>query len=106
VEGLRRHVREHVRLARHFTALVEQDPDLEIAVPPPLNLVCFRHRGGDEVNRRIMHTVNDSGALFLTHTVLAGALTLRMSIGQTHTEQRHIDAAWEAIRTAARSATG
>jgi len=101
VEGLRHHVREHVKLAQEFVDWVEADDDFEIAAPAPLNLVCFRHRGGDETNRRIMDTVNESGRLFLTHTKLDEKLTLRMSIGQTHTERRHVEAAWVAIRGAA-----
>jgi len=100
VAGLRHHVREHVKIAREFVEWVEADADFEVAARAPLNLVCFRHRGGDDVNRRIMEAVNASGRLFLTHTKLDGRLTLRMSIGQTHTERRHVAAAWEAIRGA------
>ncbi|MEN8149712.1 MAG: pyridoxal-dependent decarboxylase [Planctomycetota bacterium] len=103
VEGLRHHVREHVAIAREFASWVEADPDFELAAPAPLNLVCFRHVGGDGVNQRIMDTVNDSGRMYLTHTKLDGNLVLRMSIGQTHTKRRHVEAAWEAIRAAARS---
>jgi aromatic-L-amino-acid decarboxylase len=101
IEGLRHHVREHVKIAQEFVEWVEADGDYELAAPAPLNLVCFRHRGGDEVNQRIMDTVNASGRLFLTHTKLEEKLTLRMSIGQTHTERRHVEAAWAAIRDAA-----
>jgi len=38
--------------------------------------------------------------LFLTHTKLDGRFTLRLSIGQTRTEERHVRKAWELIRTA------
>ena len=69
---------------------------VELAAPAPLNLVCFRHRGGDAVNQAILDRLNASGELFLTHTKLDGKLVLRMSIGQTHTERRHVEAAWEA----------
>lgn len=97
VEGLQFHIREHVRLARLFASWVEQHSDFELAAPAPLNLVCFRHQGGDEVNQKILDRVNASGNLYLTHTRLKDRLTLRMSIGQTRTEERHVRAAWEAI---------
>jgi aromatic-L-amino-acid decarboxylase len=97
VEGLRHHVRRHVELAREFASWVEADPRFELAVPPPLNLVCFRHRGGDEVNKRLLDELNASGELFLTHTKLDGKLTLRMSIGQTWTDRPHVHAAWQKI---------
>jgi aromatic-L-amino-acid decarboxylase len=102
VEGLQHHVREHVALAQEFARWVRESKEFELAAPAPLNLVCFRHRGGDDLNQKIMEEVNSSGRLYLTHTKLDGRLTLRMSIGQTHTERRHVLEAWEALREAAR----
>jgi len=103
-EGLRHHVREHVRLAHEFADWVGADGRFELAAPAPLNLVCFRHRDGDEVNQRILDRVNGSGAAFLTHTKLDGRLVLRMSIGATRTERRHVEQAWATIRAAATAA--
>jgi len=100
-EGLRHHVREHVRLAAEFADWVRADERFVLAAPAPLNLVCFRHVGGDAVNQRILDRLNRSGRLFLTHTRLDGRLVLRMSIGATRTERRHVEAAWAAIREAA-----
>jgi len=101
VEGLRHHIREHVALAREFARWVQDDEDFELSAPVPFNLVCFRHKGGDGINEQILETVNADGALYLTHTVLDGRHTLRMAIGQTHTTARHVQAAWEAIKTTA-----
>lgn len=98
VEGLQREVRRHVALAREFAAGVEADPDFELAAPVPLNLVCFRHRGGDAANQTIMDRLNQSGGLYLTHTKLDGRLTLRMSIGGALTQARHVTAAWRRIQ--------
>jgi len=98
VEGLRHHVRRHIALAQEFASWIEADERFELAVPPPLNLVCFRHVGGDDINQRIMDELNGSGKLYLTHTKLDGKLTLRMSIGGTWTESRHVERAWDLIR--------
>ena len=98
IEGLQHHIREHVRLAQQFAEWVRSDARFELATPAPLNLVCFRHKAGDEANQGIMERLNRSGDLFLTHTKLNGKLTLRMSIGQTHTEARHVEKAWKRIR--------
>jgi aromatic-L-amino-acid decarboxylase len=100
-EGLRHHVREHVRLAREFASWVEADPRFELAAPAPLNLVCFRHRAGDAATQGILDRVNGSGRLFLTHTKLDGRLVLRMSIGAARTERRHVEQAWAALQEAA-----
>jgi aromatic-L-amino-acid decarboxylase len=99
VEGLRHQVRRHVELARMFADWVRADERFELAAPVPLNLVCFRHRGGDAVNEELLKKLNASGKLYLTHTKLAGRYTLRMSIGQTYTEERHVRAAWEWIQS-------
>jgi aromatic-L-amino-acid/L-tryptophan decarboxylase len=100
-EGLRRHVRDHVRLAQEFAGWVRADERFELAAPAPLSLVCFRHREGDAATKRVMDRVNASGRLFLTHTKLDGRLVLRMSIGAARTERRHVTQAWSAIQEAA-----
>ncbi len=98
VEGLQYHIREHVRLAQQFAKWVGKDDGFELAAPAPLNLVCFRHKGGDAVNQEIMDRLNQSGDLFLTHTKLDGKLTLRLSVGQANTKLRHVENAWKRIR--------
>ncbi|HXN21860.1 MAG TPA: pyridoxal-dependent decarboxylase [Candidatus Dormibacteraeota bacterium] len=105
VEGLQHHIRQHVAMAQAFADWVREHSDFELAAPVPLNLVCFRHRGGDTINRKLMDELNASGSLYLTHTKLHGKFTLRMSIGQTHTQIRHVTAAWKLIvQTAAKVA--
>ena len=101
VEGLRHHVRRHVELAQSFAQWVERSEQFELAAPAPLNLVCFRHRDGDEFNRQLLDHLNGSGKIYLTHTVLHGRYTLRLCVGQTHTESRHVEQAWQLIREAA-----
>jgi len=98
-EGLRKHVRAHVDLAREFTSWVEADANFELAAPPALNLVCFCHRAGDAATQRLHERLNATGKVYLTHTKLDDRYTLRMSIGQTRTERRHVEAAWELIRS-------
>lgn len=104
VEGLQHHIRRHVKLAQQFASWVQADKDFELAAPAPLNLVCFRHRGGDKTNQRILDRVNQGGQLYLTHTRLSEELVLRMSIGQTNTELRHVERAWKCIREEAAAA--
>jgi aromatic-L-amino-acid decarboxylase len=98
VEGLQHHIRQHVALAQQFAAWVRSDERFEIVAPPSLNLVCFRLKSSDADNEQLLHALNRSGKLFMSHTKLAGKYTLRMSIGQTHTELRHVQAAWKLIQ--------
>ncbi|MBD3162721.1 MAG: aspartate aminotransferase family protein [Candidatus Eisenbacteria bacterium] len=97
VEGLRREVRENVRIAQELAGKIEEDPRFELVVPPPLNLVCFRLIGDDAANQRLLDTLNESGEMFLTATRLDDRLVLRMSIGGTNTRAVHVERAWERI---------
>jgi aromatic-L-amino-acid decarboxylase len=67
--------------------------------------VCFRHKAGDAANQSIMDHLNRSGDLFLTHTKLNGKLTLRLCVGQTNTELKHVQRAWERIQEEAKKKT-
>ena len=98
IEGLQHHIREHVRLAQQFVAWVRADSRFELAAPAKLNLVCFRLRSGDQANQKLMDRLNASGDLYLTHTKLDGKLILRFCIGQTNTEARHVERAWQRIQ--------
>src|SRR6478752_6105330 len=98
VEGLQHHIRQHVAWAQKFAGWVRKDDRFELAAPAPLNLVCFRHRGGDEINQSLMVRLNRSGDLYLTHTRLDGRLTLRLCVGQTNTTKRHVEKAWKRIQ--------
>jgi aromatic-L-amino-acid decarboxylase len=106
VEGLRHHVRRHIELARTFANWVQADERFELVIPPPLNLVCFRHRAGDAFNERLLEALNRSGRLYLTHTRLNDRFTLRLCVGQTHTEWPHVERAWAAIRATANELEG
>ena len=97
VDGLRRHVRRHIELAHRLRGWIESDDRFELAAPAPLNLICFRHRNGDDTTRALLEDLNRSGAVYMTHTVLDGRFCIRVCVGQTRTETEAIDQAWAAI---------
>jgi aromatic-L-amino-acid/L-tryptophan decarboxylase len=90
IEGLQFHVRNHIKLAQLFADLIRQSEDFELVVEPPFNLICFRHKSGDEFNMELMNAVNQTGKAYFTHTKMEGKIVLRVSIGQTHTVERHV----------------
>jgi aromatic-L-amino-acid/L-tryptophan decarboxylase len=99
-EGLADHVRDHIEWAQWFAARVDADPRFELSAPHPLSLVCFHHRAGDDASQAVLDRLNGSGRLLLTHTRLDGRLVLRLAIGGTWTERRHVEAAWAAVSEA------
>jgi len=92
------HIRRHVNCAQLFVGHIKNDPDFEVAAPPQLNLICFRLKGDDDLNQKLMDRLNKSGEIYLSHTKLNGRLVLRLCVGQTNTEERHVERAWQAIR--------
>jgi aromatic-L-amino-acid decarboxylase len=100
-EGLRAHIRRDVALAQDFASWIAADDRFELVGPHPLSLVTFRLRAGDQPTRELMERVNAAGRMYLTHTAVAGRLTLRMAIGSPQTEQRHVAAAWAELQQAA-----
>ncbi|KAL6764535.1 aromatic-aminoacid decarboxylase [Haematococcus lacustris] len=101
-DKLRGYVRHHIALADQFAARVAADPRLELAVPACFGLVCFGLKGASrEQQVALLDAINARGDLFLIHTELSGQYTLRLAIGSTSTQARHVDAAWEAVSAAA-----
>ncbi len=100
-EGIRHHVREHVRLARDLAARIEGDERLELVAPVPLGLVCFRHVGGDDPTGALAEAVNASGDVYVTTSSAGGTPFIRVAVGQTRTEERHVDRLWEIIERSA-----
>jgi aromatic-L-amino-acid decarboxylase len=45
-----------------------------------------------------MDRLNRSGDLYLTHTRMQNRLTLRVCVGQTNSEIRHVERAWQRIQ--------
>jgi len=98
IAGIQKLVRQHVALAHELAGCIAAAARFELAAPVALNLVCFRHRDGDVATQRILDRVNASGKLFISQTRLDGRLTLRFCVGQTNTQRRHVERAWEEIR--------
>jgi aromatic-L-amino-acid decarboxylase len=110
-EGLAARIREHCRLARLFASWVQESTEWELLAPLPLSLICFRACPRDDkdesdeattkrldaLNEAIMHGVNATGQALLSHTKLNDKLTLRLSIGNIRTTEKHVRQVWELL---------
>jgi aromatic-L-amino-acid decarboxylase len=113
-EGMAERIRRHVDLARTFGQWVEEEPGWEAMAPAPMSTVLYRHHPAgltDEQelarhNEAILHAVNRTGRVFLSHTVVEGAYCLRLAIGNVGTELEHLETAWSLLREAALSTSG
>ena len=96
-EGLRDHIRTHVGLAQQFASWVAADERFELVAPHPLALVTFRLLAGDDATRTLMEQVNASGQAYLTHTIVNGAVALRVAIGAPATGREHLESLWRLL---------
>jgi aromatic-L-amino-acid decarboxylase len=110
VEGLRDKVREHIRIAGELEKMIRKEDDFEILAPVTICVVCFRYKPAgyseeqiNTLNEKLNHLLNDSGKLYLSHTVLNGRYTLRMATAQTNVTFEHVMKAWLLIKGTARS---
>ena len=111
-DGLRDKIRYHISIASRLSEIISKEKDFEILAPVKLNVVCFRYLPAgwqenkiNEINEKLNHLLNDSGKIYLTHTILNGRYTLRMVTGQTNVTLEHVEKAWDLIKTTARSIT-
>jgi aromatic-L-amino-acid/L-tryptophan decarboxylase len=96
-DGLRSFVREHVRLAAEFAARVDADPRFTRVAPHPFGLVAFAHVDGNDATTSLADALNASGRVAVTPSVIGTTTFIRVVVGQTHTEARHVDGLWNLI---------
>ncbi|XP_042452098.1 tyrosine decarboxylase 2-like [Zingiber officinale] len=110
VEKLQSYIRNHIRLAELFEQLIGYDSRFEVVTPRTFSLVCFRlippqndPDNGFKLNQSLLNSVNASGKIFMSHTVLSGKFILRFAVGAPLTEDKHITMAWKVLQDQATS---
>lgn len=105
VSGLQDILRAQIGWVQELASQIEAAPDWERLAPVPLNLVCFRWcpaqaqpEAWDALNAQLLQAINASGSVFMTHTRLNGAYTLRLVAGQQSTTRDHVQGAWRQLQ--------
>ncbi len=106
VEGIQETLRKHIALAEEFAGWVKDSDDFEMMAPVPFSTVCFRAKPSgypeeklNELNENLMHAVNQTGEMYISHTKLHNKITLRLAIGNMRTERAHISRAFELLKS-------
>jgi aromatic-L-amino-acid decarboxylase len=86
-------------LAQYLRRRVEKTPELELAAPVQLNIVCFRYRceDSDAVNAEIVSDLQESGVVVPSTTTLEGHLAIRAAIVNHRTQRCDLDALITAV---------
>ncbi|KQK09952.1 hypothetical protein BRADI_2g51160v3 [Brachypodium distachyon] len=113
IDGLREHIRSHVRMAEAFENMVRADERFEVVTDRQFALVCFRLRspekyGGEktanELNRGLLEEVNAvSLGPYMSSASVGGMYMLRCAVGSTLTEEHHVSDAWKVVQDRAAS---
>ena len=91
-------------LARYLAERIAAEPELALAAPVTLNIVCFRYVCADpeRVNREIVLALYDEGRVAPSATTLDGRYAIRAAIVNHRTGRADIDALVDAVLRAGR----
>jgi glutamate/tyrosine decarboxylase-like PLP-dependent enzyme len=91
-------IEQNVAQARYLAGLIDREPELELAAPVPLNIVCFRYVGSRDsrvdqnaVNREVLMRVQERGIAVPSSTVLDGRFAIRVAITNHRSRQSDFD---------------
>ena len=106
-EGLVEIIREHLRLAQNLKIQIDSNSNFERLAPVPLSTICFRaihpkfsdNERLNKFNKKLMDRLNNTGEVFLSHTILNGKFTIRIVISGLRTEEKHVNEVWELINS-------
>lgn len=101
IKGLQKHIREGVRLAQRFEALVNADNRFEIPAKRHLGMVVFRIRGENEITERLLKRLNHRGNLHCVPASIKGKYVIRFTVTSTRTTLDDILNDWSEIRLVA-----
>ncbi|OXU30393.1 hypothetical protein TSAR_005687 [Trichomalopsis sarcophagae] len=80
ISGLQAYIRNHVQLAKRFEMLVKKDSRFELCNEVVLGLVCFRAKGSDKLNQKLLSAINDSGRIHMVPAKVNQRYTIRFAL--------------------------
>ncbi len=100
VGGLQARIRSDVARAHRLTDWIDAHPQLESIAPTVFGLVTFAHVDGNAPTEALVEAINSAGDFYVLPSSVDGRTFVRVSIGSTWTEDRHVDALRDRIATA------
>ncbi|CAH0697995.1 unnamed protein product [Spodoptera exigua] len=102
VSGIQKHIREGVRLAQKFEALVLADQRFEIPQPRNLGMVAFRLKGDNALTERLLKRLNARGYMHAVPACFKGIYVIRFTVTSSRTTNQDILDDWNEIKTVAK----
>ncbi|CAH2238017.1 jg10340 [Pararge aegeria aegeria] len=101
VVGLQKHIREGVRLAQKFEALVLADQRFDIPQQRNLGMVAFRLKGDNTLTERLLKRLNGRGHIHAVPACFKGVYVIRFTVTSQRTTNQDILDDWSEIKTVA-----
>ncbi|CAH1099325.1 unnamed protein product [Psylliodes chrysocephalus] len=98
ISGIQKYIRNHIKLAHRFEEHVVRDRKFEICNEVKLGLVCFRLKGSDKLNEKLLSNINASGKLHMVPSNVNDKYVIRFCVCAANAEEEDIDYAWEVIK--------
>jgi L-2,4-diaminobutyrate decarboxylase len=84
--GIAAYVDRQTELARSAAAFLRDEPQIEVAVEPQSNIVCFRIDAEDEVQLEIRRRLTDTGTFYISTAEFRSKRWLRLALMNPATE--------------------
>jgi len=104
-------IEQNVDQAQYLAGLIDGEPELELAAPVPLNVVCFRYAPAgistdekDALNREVLMRLQERGIAAPSSTVLDGCFAIRAAITNHRSTRADFDVLVRAVLDLGREA--
>ncbi len=106
LSGLQKALRNHLKWAQWLTGQIDNFPLLEVNAPVEMSTICFsiKPTGAqstelkNELTKKLLLAINDTGKFFLTHTKLSEVFVIRVVISSYMVSFEKIQELWGTIR--------
>ncbi len=89
-DGIQKILRHHMDLAKEFASFIKTQSKLTLFEEPHFNLVCFHLNNNDETTA-YLEKLQESGKFFIEGTKINEKFLIRVAIGQTLTNNKHME---------------
>lgn len=96
VEGIQRHIRHQISLAKYMEELVQTDQRFEVCTVS-MGLICFRLKGKDVFTQKVIDQVTERKKIFIMPYYYQKKLAVRFVVCSRFTEKMDIEYAWREI---------
>jgi aromatic-L-amino-acid decarboxylase len=111
VDGLQKIIKDHISIGQWLKEEIENNSNFELLAPVPLNLICFRYLPNgvadeamlNQINAKLLETLNRSGEILLTQTRLNEKYALRFVSGNNNTSKEAVMKGWNKIQKVAKT---